>query len=80
MQIRLKDDRVFSGTARQIVTEMRSVAFGQNDLSLRDYVAFVRSNTERFEGKVLEVSGETDDEIAASLLEALTAADLAEKL
>lgn len=56
------------------------MAFGQNDLSLRDYVAFVRSNTERFEGKLLEVSGETDDELAASLLEALTAADLAEKL
>lgn len=80
MRVRMKDERVFEGTPRQIVTNMRAISLGQASTSLRDYVAFVKSQTQRWEGVDLEVTGETDDEIAASLLAALERAGLMSRL
>jgi hypothetical protein len=61
-----------------IVLRMRSLAFAMQDAPVGEYIEWVISNTQRFEGKVLAVHGSTDEERAASLLHELVAAGLAE--
>lgn len=63
------DGHVFEGTATQILAQMQSLAFAAQDLSLRDYIDWNVANIERGFDVKLVVSGETDDERAASFLE-----------
>jgi hypothetical protein len=69
MKIRMRDDRVFQGTPRQIVRAMQDIAFGVDDFTVRQYVAWVAANALKFEGVELAVQGDTDDELAASLVD-----------
>jgi hypothetical protein len=63
------DGHVFEGTAKQIVAQMHSLAFAAQHLSLREYIDWNIQNVERaFEIKLV-VSGDTDEERAASFLE-----------
>ena len=76
MKIMMRDDRVLEGTALQIVRAMQKIAFGVENLTLPKYVEWVAANALKFEGVALTVTGETDDELAASLVEELIRAGL----
>ena len=76
MNITMRDGRVLSGTALQIVRQMQSLAFGAEDFSLAKYVQFVVDNTQRFESIALSVAGSTDDELARSLIDELERAEM----
>ena len=69
MKIRMRDDRELEGTPRQIVRAMQDLAFGVEKLNPRQYIEWVVANAKKFEGVELAVEGDTDDEIAASLVE-----------
>lgn len=79
MQITLQDGRSFQGTASQIVGAMRDIAFDMRTAPLDKYIDWVVSNTERFEGIRLDVQGTSDEERAASLLDAMLEAGLAKR-
>jgi hypothetical protein len=76
MKIRMRDDRMFQGTPRQIVRAMQDIAFGVEDFTMRAYIEWVAENARKFEGVELAVTGETDDELAASLVDELLRAGL----
>ena len=68
MRIRLMSDgRVLEGTAKQIVEAMQ-------------YIDWLTDQVERLEQTALRVEGETDEEKAASLVQAMLGAGLAEKV
>jgi len=77
MRVRmLADGRVLEGTPRQIVMAMQALSFGQDHRSLSEYMAWVVDQAQRLNDVVLKVSGESDEEQAASLV----AAGLVERL
>jgi hypothetical protein len=80
MKIRMRDDRVFKGTPLQIVRAMQDIAFGVQDLSVRKYIEWVAENTRQFEGVELAIKGETDDELAASLVDEMVRTGLTVRL
>ena len=80
MRIAMGDGRVFQGTALQIVGAMRDVAFAPGDVSLAEYVAWPVRHARSHEEVDLDVTGETDDALAASLVAELLRAGLARKL
>ena len=81
MKIRINaDGRVLQGTPKQIVEAMQSIAFGQEDRTLGEYIDWAAEMASSMMGVELKVSGETDAERAASLVEAMLEAGLAEKL
>jgi len=80
MKIRMRDDRVFQGTPRQIVRAMQDVAFGVEDFTLRAYIEWVAENARKFEGVELVVTGETDDELAASLIAEMVRVGLTDRM
>jgi hypothetical protein len=69
MRIRMRDDRVFQGTPLQIVRAMQDIAFGVQDFTVPKYIEWVVANAQKFEGVELAVKGDTDDELAASLVD-----------
>jgi len=69
MKILMRDDRTFEGTPLQIVRAMQDLAFGVQDLTVSKYIEWVVANARKFEGVELAVTGQTDDELAASLVE-----------
>lgn len=79
MQITLQDGRSFQGTASQIVGAMRNIAFHMREAPIGKYIDWVISNTERFEGIRLNVRGTSEEERAASLLDAMLEAGLAKR-
>ncbi len=81
MRIRITSDgRVLEGTAKQIVEAMHYVAFGQEQRTLSEYIDWAVDQASRMNELDLKVEGETDDEKAASLVEAMLGAGLAEKV
>jgi hypothetical protein len=80
MKIKTRDDRVFQGTPRQIVRAMQDIAFGVDDFTLPQYVAWVTENAQKFEGVEFVVKGNTDDELAASLVDEMIRTGLMEKM
>jgi len=72
--------RLLQGTPKQIVQAMQSVAFGQEDRALGEYIDWAAGMAGRMTGIELEVEGETDDEKAASLVQAMLEAGLAERV
>ena len=81
MKIRINaDGRVLQGTPKQIVEAMQSIAFGQDNRTLSEYIDWIVDQVQRMEGVALEVEGETDREKAASLVEAMLDAGLAGKM
>jgi hypothetical protein len=80
MKIMMRDDRVFEGTPLQIVRAMQDIAFGVDDFTVRQYVEWVAANALKFEGVELAVTGATDDERAASLVDEMVRAGLTSRL
>lgn len=81
MRIRmLNDGRVFQGTPKQIVEAMQYIAFGQENRTLGEYIDWLVDQVERLESTSLRVEGETDDEKAASLVQAMVGSGLAVRL
>ena len=81
MKIRINaDGRVLQGTPKQIVEAMQSIAFGQDNRTLSEYIDWIVDQVQRMESIELEVEGETDQEKAAALVQAMTGAGLAEKM
>ena len=74
------DGHVFEGTATQILAQMQSLAFAAQDLSLREYIDWNVANIERGFDVKLVVTGEKDDERAASFLEQMVARGYAERI
>jgi hypothetical protein len=67
----MRDGRVFQGTPLQIVKAMQDIAFGAGDFTVPAYIAWVVDNAQRFEGIALAVEGETDEALAAALVDAM---------
>jgi hypothetical protein len=81
MRIRmLNDGRVFQGTPKQIVEAMQYIAFGQENRTLGEYIDWLVDQVERLESTSLNVEGDTDEEKAASLVQAMVGSGLAERL
>ena len=81
MRIRMMSDgRVFQGTAKQIVEAMKYIAFGQEQRSLGEYIDWLVDQVQRLESTDLKVDGDTDEEKAASLVQAMLGSGLAEKM
>ncbi len=81
MRIRmLNDGRVFQGTPKQIVEAMQYIAFGQENRTLGEYIDWLVDQVERLESTSLNVEGDTDEEKAASLVQAMLGSGLAERL
>ena len=81
MRIRMMSDgRVFQGTAKQIVEAMKYIAFGQEQRSLGEYIDWLVDQGQRLESTDLKVEGDTDEEKAASLVQAMLGSGLAEKM
>jgi hypothetical protein len=76
MKILMRDDRTFQGTPLQIVRAMQDIAFGVQDLSTQQYIEWVAENARKFEGVELAIKGDTDDELATSLVDAMIQAGL----
>jgi hypothetical protein len=77
MTITMRDGRVFQGTPLQIVKAMQDIAFGVDDFTVPEYIAWVVANARKFEDVELKVEGTTDDEKAKSLVEEMVRAGLA---
>jgi hypothetical protein len=73
----MMDGRLLEGTAKQIVQQMHSLALPVQHLSLAEYIEWVVANTLKWEGLELQVSGETDDERARSLVDEMLRTELA---
>ena len=69
MKIIMRDDREFVGTPVQIVRAMKDIAFGVEHLNLAQYIDWVVANAKKFEEVELDVSGKTDDELSAALVD-----------
>ena len=80
MKIMMRDNRVFQGTPLQIVRAMQDIAFGVADFTVRQYIEWVCANALTFESVTLAVTGETDDERAASLVEEMIRAGLTHRV
>ena len=52
----------------QIVKAMQDIAFGVEDFTVPKYIEWVVANARKFEEVELDVKGETDEELAASLV------------
>ena len=81
MRIRmLRDGRVFQGTPKQIVEAMQYIAFGQENRTLGEYIDWLVDQVQRLESIDLKVEGKTDEDKAASLVQAMMGSGLAEKM
>jgi hypothetical protein len=65
------EGHIFQGTAKQIVAQMHSLAFGAQHLSLREYIDWNVANIGRGVSVEILVTGETDEERAGSFLGAM---------
>ena len=74
------DGRVFQGTAKQIVMQMKSVSFGLEHLTLGEFIDRNIASIARAFGVSLSVVGETDEERAASFLEQMVEGGYARRL
>jgi hypothetical protein len=76
----VRDGRVFQGTPKQIVEAMQYIAFGQENRTLGEYIDWLVDQVQRLESIDLKVEGETDEDKAASLVQAMMGSGLAEKM
>jgi hypothetical protein len=79
MKIVMRDGRVFQGTAIQIVKVMQDIAFGVDDFTVPKYIEWVVANTLKFEGIALAVTGESNEDLAKSLIGELLRVGLTRK-
>lgn len=77
MQITTADGRRLSGTAKQIVEDMKLIAFGHDNDTLSDYIDWLVTQAQEFEGVSLNVTGDSEDEKATSLISEMKRTGLA---
>jgi hypothetical protein len=63
------DGHVFQGTPQQILMQMKSLAFGAEHMSMREYIEGNVANIARGFGITFKLTGETDEELAESFLQ-----------
>ena len=63
------DGRMFAGTPKQILMQMKSLARGAEHMTLREFIEGNVANIGRGSGVRFELTGETDDELAESFLQ-----------
>ena len=81
MRIRVEaDGRDLQGTPVQIVEMMRSVAFGQYDRPLGEYVDWAAEQALRMVEVDMTIAGETDEEKCASFVSEMLRTGLAMKV
>ncbi|MEQ8727456.1 MAG: hypothetical protein RLO52_08350 [Sandaracinaceae bacterium] len=81
MRIRLNaDGRVLQGTPVQIVQAMHAIAFGADGLSLSEYIDWACEHAARMVDVHLEIPEGTEEERAASFVDAMVGAHLAVRL
>jgi hypothetical protein len=71
---------VFQGTPQQILMQMKSLAFGAEHMSMREYIEGNVANIARGFGITFKLTGETDEELAESFLEQMLEGGYARKL
>lgn len=76
--VTLQDGRTFEGSPLEIVSAMRALCFVESS-SLRDYMDWLVGNTWRWQGITLVVTGETDAERAASIVDELLRTGLGQR-
>lgn len=79
MKIVMNDDREFQGTPLQIVQAMQNIAFDGAGRTVREYVKSVVDDAQRFEGIKLTTMGDTDEDLAKSLVGELVRTGLARR-
>jgi hypothetical protein len=62
------DGHVFEGTPKQILMQMKSLAFGAEHMTMREYIEGNVANIARGFGIAFKLTGETDEELAESFL------------
>ena len=81
MKIRIHaDQRIYSGPPTEVVQQMHERAFAAQQLSLSEYVDWAAGMARDMLGLHLEVSGNTAELKAASLVQAMLSAGLADEL
>jgi hypothetical protein len=64
----------------QIVRAMQNIAFGVDSLRFRSTRSGLRANALKFEGVALAVTGDSDEELAVSLVDEMVRAGLTTRL
>jgi hypothetical protein len=74
------DGHVFQGTPKQILMQMKSLAFGAEHMSLREYIEGNVANIARGFGITFKLVGETDEDLAESFLQQMLDGGYARRL
>jgi hypothetical protein len=74
------DGHVFAGTPKQILMQMKSLAFGAEHQTLREYIEGNVANIARGFGITFKLTGETDEELAESFLNQMLEGGYARKV
>ncbi|MCC6310973.1 MAG: hypothetical protein IT345_08670 [Trueperaceae bacterium] len=80
MKIRLNDGAEYEGSPVEILEQMKSKSMFTDAKTIDEYIDFLVENARKFEGKSLAVAGATTETRAASLIEALQSAGMAEEV
>ena len=80
MRIELRDGEKFSGSPMKIVTQMKGSTMFSDVKTIREYVDMVLRNAKMVENIELTVKGNTDDELARSLVSELIEGGLAREV
>jgi ribosomal protein L5 len=80
MRIEVMDGRVFQGTAKQIVSQMKDIAFGVEQMTIAEYCDWTADNARQIHGLDIKLVGEGDEERAESLVAEMCRTGLATKL
>jgi len=80
MRIELRGGEKFTGSPMKIVTQMKGSTMFSDVRTIREYVDMVLRNAKMMENVELTVKGNTDEEIARSLVSELIERDLAREV
>jgi len=80
MRIILRGGEKFSGSPLKIIAQMKGSTMFSDVKTIREYVDMVLRNAKMIEGIELNVKGNTDEELARSLISELIEHGLAEEV
>jgi len=80
MRIELRGGEKFSGSPMKIVTQMKGSTMFSDVKTIREYVDMVLRNAKMVENVELTVKGNTDEELARSLVSELIERGLAKEV
>jgi len=79
MTIIMRDGKQYNGSPLNIIKDMKHFAFYAKGFSIPEYIRSVVQGAAKWEGKHLVVTGETEDELALSLVEEMIRVGLANR-